>query len=86
MSATDALARIQKAARYGTIKLSSHAQEEADNGRAQANDIKRAICTAKSAIQQEEGKFRLEGQDLDGEPLTIVVRETPYGLRVITVF
>ena len=83
----DVLARVQKAARYGRVTLSHHAQDEADQANAQAGDIKRAILTATSAIEQEEAKIRLEGgTDLDGEALVVVVRETVYGLHVITVF
>ncbi len=83
----DVLARIQKAARYGLIKLSDHGRDEADNARAQAGDIRSAILTASRAVVQEQGKVRLEGgTDLDGEPLVVVVRETHYGLWLVTVF
>ncbi len=81
------LARIQHAARYGRVILSHHAQEEADDANVQARDIEHAIRTATSAVPQEDSKFRLEGgADLDGEPLTVVVREIQPGLLVITVF
>ena len=81
------LAKIPKAARHGEIRLSPHAEEEAGKANAQARDIKRAILSATQASEQEEGKVRLEGgSDVDGEPLRVVVRETHYGLRVITVF
>jgi hypothetical protein len=69
------------------IKLTDHCQDEADNARAQAKDVRHASLSASSVIVQPEGKIRLEGgSDLDGEPLIVVVRETQYGLRVITVF
>jgi hypothetical protein len=81
------LARVQKAARYGHIKLGLHGGQEATAANAQAADIKNAICTATRAIEQNEGKILLEGgTDLDGVELVVVVRETPYGLSVITVF
>lgn len=83
----DDLARSQRAARYGRVILSDHAQEEADNANVQARDIEHAIRTATSVLAQEESKFRLEGgTDLDGVPLTVVVREIQAGLRVVTVF
>jgi hypothetical protein len=86
MSADD-LARIQHAARYGRIILTGHAQEEAENAKAQARDIENAIRTATVADLQEQSKFRLEGGvGLDGEPLGVVVREIQPGLLVITVF
>ena len=81
------LTRIHHAARYGRIILSLHAQEEAEEAGARWADIKSAILTATVAKEQAEGRVRLEGgTDLEGEPLTVVVREVQPGLLVVTVF
>lgn len=86
MSAAD-LARVQHAAKYGRVILSRHAEDEAENANVQARDVEKAIRTATVAIEQEPGKFRLEGGTaIDGGPLTVVVREIQPGLWVITVF
>jgi hypothetical protein len=53
----------------------------------QAADIANAIRTSSGAIEQEQSRFRLEGGiGLDGEPLTVVVREVQSGILVVTVF
>ena len=81
------LARLKHAARFGIVKLSDHAQEEAENASAQAKDIENAITTATSVIEQRGKRFRLEGGvDVDGDGLGVVVVEVQYGLYVITVF
>jgi hypothetical protein len=81
------LARIQQAARYGRVILTRHAEEEAENANVQARDIENAIRTATVAMEQEQRKFRLEGgTDLDGDSLTVVIREIQPGLLVVTVF
>jgi len=86
-ASADALARIQHAARHGRVLLSRHAQDEAENAGVQARDIENAIRTATVAIEQEQQKYRLEGGcDLDGDALTVVVREVQPGLLVVTVF
>jgi hypothetical protein len=53
---------------------------------AEPGDVKNAILTAAVAIEQEENAVRLEGgTDLDGDSLTVVVREIQPGLFIITV-
>lgn len=53
---------------------------------AEPRDVKNAIITATTAIEQEQAAVRLEGgTDLDSVALTVVVREVQPGLYIITV-
>lgn len=84
---TDALSAIHRAARYGRIVPTAHARERMDERGAQARDVKKAILTATTALDQGDGSYRLEGGcDLDGDALVVVVREIQPGLLVITIF
>lgn len=80
------LGRIQHAARYGRVIPTQHARERMRLRNADPRDVDSAIHSATVAIEQDEGAVRLEGgSDLDGDPLTVVVREIRPGLLVITV-
>jgi hypothetical protein len=90
----DLLERVQRAAKYGPIHVSRvHGRERTNERSARAEDVRTAILSATSAIDQpnkdrpDQGVVRIEGGvDTDGDPLTVVVAETSYGLRIVTVF
>jgi hypothetical protein len=80
------LDRIKHAARYGRVIPSLHARARMQERNAEPRDVKNAIITATTAIEQEQAAVRLEGgTDLDSVALTVVVREVQPGLYIITV-
>jgi hypothetical protein len=82
------LARIQKAAAHGETRPSKHARESMSLRGVSAEDVRQALRSATKAIfQSDTNTIRLEGgKDTDGDYLTVVVSEQPFGLRVVTVF
>ena len=84
---TGALPRIQKARSTGRSSRHHTLATEWVSAESQALDVKRAILTATSALDQGDGSYRLDGGcDLDGDELVVVVREIRPGVLVITIF
>ncbi len=48
-------------------------------------DLRNALMNARSCAPQKDGKWKVEGSDLDGDDLTVVV-VIDDGLLVVTLF
>lgn len=80
------LSEIQRAATYGDILLSRHAEERCDERSVRATDIKRAIKTATSAVVQGNDAILVSGGvDVSGDALNIVCQLVRRGVYIITV-
>ena len=86
MKQAEALDAIRGYARANRIVIArGHPGERAqERTRYQYGDIHAALSNAKSAKLQENGRWRVRGQDLDGDDLTIIVI-IENGLIVVTV-
>jgi hypothetical protein len=85
MKQAEALDAIRGYARANRIVIArGHPGERAQERTRQYGDIHAALSNAKSAKLQENGRWRVRGQDLDGDDLTIVVI-IENGLIVVTV-
>jgi hypothetical protein len=64
---------ILQALRTGEFLLSVHAAERMRQRAVTKSDIEACGSTATSCLQQpERGTFRVDGKDLDGEPLAVI--------------
>jgi hypothetical protein len=83
-----ALEEIQRAATYGRILLSSHAEERCEERGVRAADIRRALLTSTAAnVGDRPDRWVVDGgTDIDGDALTLVVRLVQPGLYVVTVY
>lgn len=81
-----ALARVVKYAAH--IRISSHAYERMVERGVKRGDITRALKTGKSATYRAEDEtWTVDGgEDLDGDPLVVVVALKPSGDVIVTVF
>lgn len=85
MSPAEALKEAKLVGRLGRFGLTRHAAERMRERNVIRKDIGHALQTANAATQDGEC-WRLEGgQDLEGDPLTVVVVFTGFGV-VVTVF
>jgi hypothetical protein len=81
----EALELVHRAGVTGQFFVSIHGRERQDQRSAQRADIRQALRTASSALLQENGRWRVEGVDLDEDDLTLIVVFED-GVVVITVF
>jgi len=83
----DLLTRVQRAAKIGEIIIKRHCRDRMSERNVSAEDVKRAILSATTAIDQPKEKtIKLEGgKDIDGDDLKVVVAEDRRGLRIVTV-
>lgn len=79
---------VRRATRYGRILLSNHAEERCEERGVRAGDIRHALLSATSAIPGDRpDRWVISGgTDIDGDPLTLVVRLIQPGLYVVTVY
>jgi hypothetical protein len=79
------LEQIRGLARANRVIFTSHALQEMREAHATERDVVEALAGATRCRPSERGRWRVEGQDLDGDDLTIVV-VIEDGLVVVTVF
>jgi hypothetical protein len=68
-----ALVDIQGYAGANRIEISSHARLRMAERHARYGDVREALLTAKICRAQDNGTWRVDGEDLDGDGLTIIV-------------
>ena len=85
VTAAEALRDIRGYAAAGRYVVSWHARERMRERGATQADVRSALVDAQSCSQQKNGSWRVEGSDLDGDELTLVVAIED-GLVVVTLF
>jgi hypothetical protein len=86
VTADQALVLIRDLAAKGAIAYTRHALDRMDQRGAQRADVKRALSQAQScSYQAENDRWKVEGKDLDGDDLTVVV-SIEADLIVVTVY
>jgi len=84
-NAARALEEIRGLARANRVVFTRHALEEMGEARATENDVLHALREATACRASERDRWRVEGKDLDGDDLTVVV-VIEDGVVVVTVF
>jgi hypothetical protein len=80
------LAECHAAGRTGIFILDDHALQRADERQLRRKDIRKALAEATQAALQDNARWHVSGgTDLDGEPVTLVVK-LYRGLVIITLF
>jgi hypothetical protein len=85
MRATDALAEVRGLAAAGRIQLSSHAKERCRERGVLFGDVRAALSKARECQEQDNGRWRVVGDDLGGDALTAVIVFED-GVVVVTLF
>ena len=85
MKAAEALAEVRGLAAAGRIQLSSHARKRCLERRILFGDVRAALSEARECSEQEEGRWRVVGDDLGGDALTAVIVFDD-GVIVVTLF
>lgn len=85
VSSEEALRDIRGFASAGRLRIELHARQRMRERGASFADVKHALAGAQRCRLQENGRWRVDGEDLDGDELTaVVVLES--GVVVVTVF
>jgi hypothetical protein len=79
------LQQVRGLARANRIVLSAHAAERMRSRRVQYGDVRHALVHAMRASPSEGDRWRVEGPDLDGDDLSVVL-VLEDGIIVVTVF
>lgn len=85
MTPAEALRLIQGYAAAGRLRFTAHAEQRMDTRNVTRGDVRRAIASAAEARPTEAETWRLDGADLDGDPLAVVCALRD-GVVVVTVF
>lgn len=85
MTADEALKHVRGYAAAGRYFVSSHARQRMHERGVREGDLRNALVNARSCAPQKDGKWKVEGSDLDGDDLTVVVIIED-GLVVVTLF
>ena len=86
MTSEEALAFIQECVRNGNVWFTNHALFDRMPERSvRRRDVYHAIETASSCEHSEDNKWKVEGEDLDQDPLTVIVAIEEKAI-IITVF
>jgi Domain of unknown function (DUF4258) len=81
----EALEYVRGCAAAGRYIVSRHALQRMRDRRVRAGDLRHALMNASSCAEQSGGIWRVFGEDLDGDELTVVVAIED-GLVVVTLF
>ena len=85
MSPAEALRDIRGFSAAGRIRIEGHARQRMAERGARYADVVHALSNASGCALQENGRWRVNGEDLEGDDLTaIVVLEQ--GVVVVTLF
>ena len=79
------LADVRGYAAAGRIVLTRHALQRMVQRRVRQMDVRNALAQATSCAATPDGSWRVEGPDLDGDSLTLIVA-LEGGVIVVTVF
>lgn len=80
-----ALHAVRGYAGANRIILSRHADRRMDQRGASYQDVRHALMNARACRDQGDGTWRVDGPDLDGDDLTLVVALRD-GVLVVTLF
>jgi hypothetical protein len=85
-TADHVLAECHAAGRTGIFVLGDHALERADERKIGRRDLRNALSEANQATLQDNGRWLIDGgNDLDGDPVTLVVAFYR-GLVIVTLY
>lgn len=85
MTKSEALDTIRGLALANRIVASGHAQARMVQRNVSMRDIRSALARATGVLPQKNGSWKVDGPDVDGDDLTVVVAIED-GLIVVTVF
>ena len=85
MDAPEALELIREAGRTGSFWIEGHARQRMAQRGAGVADIKHGLSIARSCKLQDNGRWRVPTDDLDGDDLTLIVA-LDHGVVIVTVF
>lgn len=73
MTADEALAVIRRAAIARRLVYTRHSEQEMAEANATREDVRNALVHALSCKASHQARWKLEGPDLDGDDLAVVV-------------
>ena len=85
MDAATALADIRGYAAANRIRILRHAWQRMGERGAQYEDVRHALASARWCKASDQGRWKVTGDDLDGDELTLVV-SIEAGVIVVTVY
>ncbi len=85
MDAATALVDIRGYAAANRIRILRHAWQRMGERGAQYEDVRHALASARRCRAADQGRWRVSGDDLDGDELTLVVA-IEAGVVVVTVY
>lgn len=85
MGAATALADIRGYAAANRIRILRHAWQRMSERGAQYEDVRHALSGARKCMAADQGRWKVTGDDLDGDELTLVVA-IEAGVIVVTVY
>jgi hypothetical protein len=85
VDASTALADIRGYAAANRIRILRHAWQRMGERGAQYEDVRHALADARRCKAAGQGRWKVTGDDLDGDELTLVV-SIEAGVIVVTVF
>lgn len=85
MTPAQALADVRGYAAAGRFRLTRHARKRCEERGATFDDVGHALTNARTCSAGEPDRWRVEGPDLDGDSLTVVVA-IEAGVVVVTLF
>jgi hypothetical protein len=84
VTADEALKAVRGLAAAGQVRFTRHARERMYQRNASERDVMNALVKARGC-RASDGAWKVDGPDLDGDDLTVVVRLED-GVLVITVY
>ncbi|MFZ5439516.1 MAG: DUF4258 domain-containing protein [Myxococcota bacterium] len=85
MTAAEALEKVRGLAAPGRYVVSQHARQRMRQRGVREGDLRHALENAHACSPQADDKWKVDGPDLDGDELTVVV-VIDDGLVVVTLF
>jgi hypothetical protein len=85
VTAAEALRDIRGYAAAGRYAVSAHARKRMRERSVREGDLRNALVNAGACVEQADGTWKVSGEDLDGDELTVVVAIED-GLVVVTLF
>jgi hypothetical protein len=85
MNAAEALKLIQAAGRTGGFWIEGHARQRMAQRGARVADIQHGLSVARSCKLQDNGRWKVPTEDLDGDDLTLIVA-LDNGVVIVTLF
>jgi pentatricopeptide repeat protein len=79
------LKEIQGYARAGRVRFIPHAYDQMRERCVRVDDALHALASSTACVLQENGRWRVEGPDLEGDTLTLIV-VVESGVLVVTVY